>query len=264
MMPVYLGWRWYRSAHYESILTGLYNASAPPALRSSYLNELLDRYNQRTFDSLVLTGVNFDHINLNGVSFRSATLRSASFRNGSLRQASFQGADLSGAIFSHADLKDADLRGAKLVGADLTDANLTGAKLQDADLANANLTGSNVSPVQLDEAIINDKTILSREVITIQIAQPSQLDKAKEIAAELRNLGYMVPPDQDIQIRGMISNNTYLRYFFKSDELAANRIVNQIRAMGVHVEPYPLIGANDLGQVYPGDFELRLGRNYKP
>jgi hypothetical protein len=99
--------------------------------------------------------------------------------------------------------------------------------------------------------------------ITIQIAYKNQLDKAKDIASQLRTLGYEVPPDQTIEIRGAhISEGTYLRYFFQSDEALANQIVNQIKGMGVDVQPYSLIGAKDLGEVHPRNFEFRLGQKY--
>jgi len=101
--------------------------------------------------------------------------------------------------------------------------------------------------------------------ITIQIAYKSQLGKAKEIAAQLRHLGYELPPDDTIDIRGVhISNDNYVRYFFKSDEALAEQIANQIRAMGIDIQPYSLVGAADLGEVHPRNFELRLGRNYHP
>lgn len=101
--------------------------------------------------------------------------------------------------------------------------------------------------------------------ITIQIAYKSQLGKAKEIAAQLKHLGYELPPDDTIEIRGVhISNNNYVRYFFKSDEALAEQIVSQIRAMGIDVQPYSLVGAPDLGEVHPRNFEFRLGRNYHP
>jgi hypothetical protein len=101
--------------------------------------------------------------------------------------------------------------------------------------------------------------------ITIQIAYKSQVDKAKEIAAQLRNLGYEVPPDEAIEIRGIhISNDNYVRYFHQSDKALAEQIVNQIKAMGVDVQPYSLVGAKDLGEVPPRTFEFRLGRKYYP
>jgi hypothetical protein len=101
--------------------------------------------------------------------------------------------------------------------------------------------------------------------ITIQIAYKNQLDKAKEIASQLRTLGYEVPPDQTIEIRGVhISEDTYLRYFFQSDEALANQIVTQIKGMGVEVQAYSLVGAKDLGEVHPRNFEFRLGQKYNP
>jgi hypothetical protein len=97
--------------------------------------------------------------------------------------------------------------------------------------------------------------------ITIQVAYKSQLPKAIEIAAQLRKLGYEVPPDQAIEVRGVhISDNNYLRYFFQSDETLANQIASRVTAMGVNVEPFSLVGAKDLGEVHPKNFELRLGR----
>lgn len=102
--------------------------------------------------------------------------------------------------------------------------------------------------------------------ITIQIAYESQLDRAEEIAAQLRRLGYEVPPNEPIEIRGVhISNYNYVRYFFDEDKALAEQIVNQIRAMGVPVqEPFPLVGNPDVGEVHRRTFEFRLGRKYKP
>jgi hypothetical protein len=101
--------------------------------------------------------------------------------------------------------------------------------------------------------------------ITIQVASKSQLPKAVEIAAQLRTLGYEVPPDQAIEIRGAhISDMNYVRYFFQSDEALANQIASQVRAMGVEVQPFSLVGEKDLGEVHPRNFELRLGRQYRP
>lgn len=101
--------------------------------------------------------------------------------------------------------------------------------------------------------------------ITIQIAYKSQLAKAKEIASRLRELGYEVPPDEAIEIRGVhISNDNYVRYFFNSDAALAQQIANQIKAMGIDMQPFSLVGAKDLGEVHPRTFELRLGRKYNP
>jgi hypothetical protein len=101
--------------------------------------------------------------------------------------------------------------------------------------------------------------------ITIQIAYKSQLSKAMEIASQLRKLGYEVPPDRTIEIRGEhISNDNYVRYFFDSDATLARQIAEQIKTMGINVQPYSLVGAKDLGEVHPRTFEFRLGRQYKP
>jgi hypothetical protein len=157
---IYLSAIWYRSAHYDSMLNTLYSTSVPPAIKSHNLDELVHRYKQNTFDSMVLNGINLDTIQLDGISLRSATLENASFRKTSLRRANFAKAELSGATFNHSDLSGADLRGAKLIGADLTNANLTDANLRGANLEGADLTGASISPHQLDEASVNDKTIL--------------------------------------------------------------------------------------------------------
>jgi uncharacterized protein YjbI with pentapeptide repeats len=159
-MLVYLGWRSYRQARFESILTSVYSPAVPPALRIDYIDKLLYQYHQRTFDFLDLRGINLDNAILNGISFRSATLRNASLTNSSLHGANFSNAELSGAQFEHSDLMSADLTRAILTGADLAGANLVDANLQDADLRAANLTGANVSPDQLAKAVTDDKTIL--------------------------------------------------------------------------------------------------------
>jgi hypothetical protein len=102
--------------------------------------------------------------------------------------------------------------------------------------------------------------------ITIQIAYQSQLKKAKEIAAQLRSFGYEVPPDETIEIRGVqhISKENYVRYFFSSDEALAQQISNKIRAMGIDVQTFSLVGAPGLGEIHPRNFEFRLGSKYNP
>jgi hypothetical protein len=101
--------------------------------------------------------------------------------------------------------------------------------------------------------------------ITIQVAYKNQIPKAIEIAAQLRKLGYEVPPDQAIEVRGMhISESNQLRYFFQSDEALAKQIVSQVKMLGVDLEPFSLVDAKDLGEVHPKNFELRLGLQYRP
>jgi hypothetical protein len=107
-------------------------------------------------------------------------------------------------------------------------------------------------------------------LITIQVAYDSQLGKAKQIANSLRHLGYEVPPDQGIEVRGKarISRGTYLRFFVPSDKVLAQQIVDQINAIqiGVKVEPFDLSDepASSLGEIHPRQFELRLGSDYHP
>jgi hypothetical protein len=146
------------------------------------------------------------------------------------------------------------------------DARLTKAK-QTADIYG--LTLNTVSIKSPEETAAAFKRAVSQVPgaagITIQIASKSQLAKAKEIAGRLRDLGYEVPPDEAIEIRGVhISNENYVRYFFKSDEDLARQIANQIKAMGIDVQPFSLVGEPDLGEVHPRTFEFRLGRKYNP
>lgn len=100
--------------------------------------------------------------------------------------------------------------------------------------------------------------------ITIQVAYDTQLAKAKEIAAHLRELGYELPPDEAIEVRGKqrISKENYVRYFFDSDEALAQQIASQIKAIGVEIKPFSLVAAKDLGDVHPKTFEVRLGSDY--
>jgi hypothetical protein len=107
-------------------------------------------------------------------------------------------------------------------------------------------------------------------VVTIQVAYESQLDTAKEIANKLRHLGYEVPPDQAIEIRGAqhIAHLTYLRFFFPEDAKLAEHIVEQVNSMGVgvKVEPFDLSKEpkESLGEIHPRQFEFRLGSDYTP
>lgn len=102
-------------------------------------------------------------------------------------------------------------------------------------------------------------------LITIQVADKSQLPQANAIAEHLRKAGYIVPPDQAIDVRGThISRGTFLRYFFPDDKDLAQKVLDQINATGVHAELYDLSGAKDLGEIHPRQFEFRLGLNSVP
>jgi MinD-like ATPase involved in chromosome partitioning or flagellar assembly len=158
--PAYLGWRWYRQAHFESILTAVYSPTVPPALRIMYFDELVYRYHQRNFDSLNLPGIHLENTSLPGMSFRGATLANASFLQSQLGHADFSNADLSGAQFRNADLRSAVLTGAKLKAANLVGANLGDADLRDADLSQADLSRASVSLDQLAEGFTDATTIL--------------------------------------------------------------------------------------------------------
>jgi hypothetical protein len=97
-------------------------------------------------------------------------------------------------------------------------------------------------------------------LITIQVADKSQLSQANIIAEDLRKAGYIVPPDEAIEVRGAhISRGTYLRYFFKNDRNLAQQVLNQINLTGAHAKLYDLSDARDLGEIHPRQFEFRLG-----
>jgi hypothetical protein len=98
-----------------------------------------------------------------------------------------------------------------------------------------------------------------------QIAFPRQWTSEKRYA-QLRSFGYEVPPDEAIEIRGVqhISKENYVRYFFSSDEALAQQIANKIRAMGIDVQTFSLVGAPGLGEIHPRNFEFRLGSKYNP
>jgi hypothetical protein len=102
-------------------------------------------------------------------------------------------------------------------------------------------------------------------LVTIQVADKTQLPKAEEIADSLRRSGYEVPPQDAIDIRGNhISHGSYLRYFYEQDKPLAEIVLGVINRLGVNAKLYDLSDAKDVGETHPRQFELRLGLDSVP
>ncbi|MCL2023158.1 MAG: pentapeptide repeat-containing protein [Oscillospiraceae bacterium] len=123
-----------------------------------------------------LIDANFSGANLEGADFRKAILFGANFSGANLQGADFCGALPIGANFSVANLQGADFRKAELFGANLSFANFSVASLiggtklpyadffmrnlQGADLREAGLKGANLQEANLEEAMIDETTII--------------------------------------------------------------------------------------------------------
>jgi uncharacterized protein YjbI with pentapeptide repeats len=107
---------------------------------------------------------NLRRANLRGADLRKADLWEADLRGADLREADLRGANLRGADLRAADLRGANLREANLEGVNLEGVNLEGVNLRRAHLMGANLRYCKITKRQLKEALVDEKTILPRNI----------------------------------------------------------------------------------------------------
>lgn len=138
----YLGFNEWRQSYADNLLSKVYDKSQPPALRSEYLVDLVNRYGRRQFQT----------VNLDGIDFSGASLRDVRFTAASLNNTKFEGADLSGADLSNASLQGADLSNANLSAAKLLGAHLQGARLKNANFRGTGLRGADLRDSDFDNA----------------------------------------------------------------------------------------------------------------
>lgn len=110
------------------------------------------------------------HLDLRGATLRGARLRGCNFNQGQLAGADLTGTDLSQATLLGANLEQADLHNAfcrytnfseaNLQGANLRYANLLYSHFHGANLRGADLTGATILALQLEQAIVDETTVL--------------------------------------------------------------------------------------------------------
>jgi uncharacterized protein YjbI with pentapeptide repeats/cellulose biosynthesis protein BcsQ len=151
----YLGLNEWRQSYADSLLSKVYDKSQPPALRSAYLVDLVNRYGRKQFQTVNLDGVDLSGASLRDVRFPSASLNSANFKGADL-----SGADLSNASLQGADLSNANLSASKLLGAHLQGALLKNANFRGTDIRGADLRDSDFDNAQAAVAIMDQGTLL--------------------------------------------------------------------------------------------------------
>jgi uncharacterized protein YjbI with pentapeptide repeats len=215
---------------YKAILVDAIMVEAD--LRKAYLNQAF------------LQGVNLSHAKLANANFRGADLSRAK-----LIKANMTNADLSAALLQDVDLTQAVSKKTNLTKANLTEATLTGAKLNGAILKKATLSatilkGANFNGVSLSQTIFENVDL--RETKGLETAvhdEPSAIDidtiyrSRSNIPIEfLRSAG--IP---DIIIDSMLVNanhpmkfHTCFISYSSKDEVFTNRLVTDLRHLGVH------------------------------
>jgi ABC-type transport system substrate-binding protein len=101
--------------------------------------------------------------------------------------------------------------------------------------------------------------------VDVYYANDGQRPKANEAAEQLKKLGYDVSVDAGPL--KVISQNTYVRYFFTDDKELAEQVQQQIKSLGINAQVQSFAEEPDrksLGYVRPKALELWLGKRYVP
>jgi hypothetical protein len=117
----------------------------------------------------------------------------------------------------------------------------------------------------LDLLALQSYTAKLTVTVDIYFANEAQRPKVNEITAQFEKLGYDV--NLEDRPRRDITQNSYVRYFFREDEQLAHEIQEQLKSLGVPVDVQSFADLADrasLGEIHPRGVELWLGKRYNP